>query len=216
VKQTTRGFTLIELLVVIAVIAILASLLLPTLGGAKQRASTVACMSNARQLGLAAQMFVNENDDSFPGSQHAGQSWIATLAPYSATNIYRCPKDRHAARLYSYAMNDFLLPPHDPSAKNYSKASAVTAPSDTLFMSETIEMYTASDHFHFSAALDGDYSPPAFAQQVAARRHLEKANYLFVDFHVEARPWSMVKRELDAPGSRFIKPDGHQPLTATY
>lgn len=217
-KQTTRAFTLIELLVVIAVIAILASLLLPAMAGARQRASTVACMSNIRQIGLACQMFVNDNEDSFPGSQHKGQSWIATLAPYAHTNIYRCPKDRHPSRLYSYVLNDFLLPPDvsGPLAKNYSKASAVPAPSDTLFMSETTEIYIGADHFHFADPFDGDYSPIGFPQQVAVRRHLDKANYLFADFHVETRPWLIVKKQLQAPGSKFIRPDGHQPLTASY
>src|SRR5262245_53124369 len=143
-------------------------------------------MSSVRQMGLASQMYVHDNEDSLPGAQHT-QSWIATLAPYAATNIYRCPKDRHPTRLYGYALNDFLLPPDgsDPLAQNYSKVSAVPGPADTLFMSETIETYTGSDHFHFVPASGGDYSPGGFFQQAAVKRHLEKANYLFVDFHVE-------------------------------
>ena len=86
------GFTLIELLVVIAIITILASLLLPALSKAKQRAVATRCLNNLKQIGLAAIMHVNDNEDALPLSSHQGASWIATLQPSLAGTNLHAPK----------------------------------------------------------------------------------------------------------------------------
>jgi len=68
------GFTLVELLVVIAVIAILAALLSPALANSKEKAQSVNCISNLRQLGLAASLYADDETDCLPWSE---RHWTA-------------------------------------------------------------------------------------------------------------------------------------------
>jgi prepilin-type N-terminal cleavage/methylation domain-containing protein len=61
-----RGFTLVEMLVVIVIILVLASIIYPTIIGVRSKASQVKCMSHMRQIGMAMQLYLGDNDDKFP------------------------------------------------------------------------------------------------------------------------------------------------------
>jgi len=74
IRRTDKGFTLIEVLVVVAVIAILASVLLPSLGKARELAKRAVCAGNFKNVGNAWHMYANDHRDWYPAS-HAGGAW---------------------------------------------------------------------------------------------------------------------------------------------
>src|SRR5580692_10292165 len=108
IRNNTKAFTLIELLVVIAIIAILAAILFPVFAQAKEAAKKTSCLSNMKQIGLAFQMYGNDNDDNYPEPYvlppyyYAAvwpntYTWQTTIQPYiKSKNLTRCPDNQYA------------------------------------------------------------------------------------------------------------------------
>ncbi len=114
VVRSRKGFTLIELLVVIAIIALLASLLLPALGRAREASRRTACGSNLRQVLLAMTVYTDDYAGSLPLQRLGGPGtfdWSGLLTNrVPSVGMFRCPSDNHE-RVYlgayrSYAVNN--------------------------------------------------------------------------------------------------------------
>jgi len=142
-----KGFTLIELLVVIAMISILGAILFPVFAQAREKARTTACMSNLRQIGLAANQYATDNDECLPETglvpicknttpySYSGiQAWPVAIQPYTKTTaILTCPDDQASVGRAGFAtdqlywapcievmLNEALYPGYPFSFKTYA------------------------------------------------------------------------------------------------
>ena len=106
-ERREKGFTLIELLVVIAIIALLLSIMLPSLNLVKRKARMIVCQTNLKQWGIIFGLYVQENDDKFykawtSGGPGGGHEWIYATRPYyQDPKICFCPGAVKLATEYS-------------------------------------------------------------------------------------------------------------------
>jgi prepilin-type N-terminal cleavage/methylation domain-containing protein/prepilin-type processing-associated H-X9-DG protein len=96
-KRVVKGFTLIELLVVIAIIAILAAILFPVFGRARENARKASCQSNLKQIGLGFMQYSQDFDETLPIAAYDmwarnTPKWMDILQPYiKSTQLFDCP-----------------------------------------------------------------------------------------------------------------------------
>ena len=210
------GFTLIELLVVIAVIAVLLSIVMPSLREARRVAQHLVCSSNLRQMGIALTAYRFENDDRLPSSSHnpAGY-WLYQLTAYTQEALlFRCPSDHEEPfvdwhlsldqqpddidqmRWSSFALNSLL-------DGDYNKVGNIRHPRYTIYISEAPDQWRGVDHTHPELW----NSLTQAKRQIAYERHRGRSNYLFVDGHVETLD---IEETLDWPDTNYWWP-GHAP-----
>ena len=130
-RSIRSGFTLIELLVVIAIIALLLSILMPSLRKAKTMAARITCAHNLKQISLAVDFYLNENDNFYPSTQDPlpegywlwmGRGWRFLVEPYIGVkidpnnpSILFCAQDyvskqKYESTSYSYSMAFYHSP----------------------------------------------------------------------------------------------------------
>jgi prepilin-type N-terminal cleavage/methylation domain-containing protein/prepilin-type processing-associated H-X9-DG protein len=220
--RSRTAMTLVELLVVLAIIGVLVALVLPGVQAARAAARAAACKNNLRQTGLAVQQFCDMHDGEFPkfvdNAKDADRSWINTLAPHleSVDAIRICPEDpigpeRLQLKSTSYVLNDYVAARVKNGVRDRDKLQATSRTIIVFEGSDKRSTAFGNEHVHASKW----FSPVnvklglvtwQIEQDIQPDRHLEAANYLYADAHVEVIPAAKVY-EWIAAGVDFAKPE---------
>jgi prepilin-type N-terminal cleavage/methylation domain-containing protein/prepilin-type processing-associated H-X9-DG protein len=198
------AFTLIELLVVIAIIAILASILFPVFGRARENARRSSCSSNLKQIGLGFMQYIQDYDERFPMSRNGNVpteqgDWALVLQPYlKSAQIFQCPSETRGPQtgaptdFYGYSdywVNRRLCGIADTDAwlgRNQAELNAtalICLAGDGS--SEDNNNVTAFNYGRPSYNLYEVGNSNLSGNNRPENRHLDGANYAFADGHVK-------------------------------
>jgi len=177
------GFTLIELLVVISIISILIAILLPALSSARLRAQQISCASKLKQMGVASQIYFNDNKDHiiFRGTT-SYQFWFKTLNYYLDNDLtFQCPTVTQtwkfdAWNLY-YGVNTYIIPKDASETSKFYRIADNVKPTSTLII-----MDVEHGKWDAYAAARNNVNYPI------SGRHMASTNSLWLDLHASALP----------------------------
>jgi prepilin-type N-terminal cleavage/methylation domain-containing protein len=195
-----QGFTLIELLVVIAIIAILAAILFPVFGRARENARRSSCQSNLKQIGLGVLQYTQDYDEKYPigratFTQGAAGSWHQRIFPYvKSTQLFQCPSNTTNTTVMAAASTEFT-----PEINvSYAANPRIMARDANVFSLTSIEssatkIMVAETTNDRPVMAFTDWNSGTTFQDRGFAGHLATWNCLFADGHVKSlRPVATV------------------------